>query len=133
MDTNVNGTIKLAFENRQSCNFLCSGRFSNLFCTHPLLQYIQAGRKSRIGGFQPATVRKRRTSDFCPRRQECPEITYTAMGFWPHSFPVGGMYLKDIGRLVKVKKKLHASLFHCFLNGKSTSQILHVYLTGKVL
>ena len=27
-----------------------------------------------------------------------------AMGFRPHSFPVGGMYVKGIGRLTKVKK-----------------------------
>ena len=53
-----------------------------------------------------------------------------AMGFRPRSFPVGGMYVKGNGRLTKVKKKSLASLFHCFLNGKSTSQILRVYLTG---
>ena len=35
-------------------------------------------------------------------RQECPEITYMAMGFRPHSFPVGGMYMKGTGRLTKV-------------------------------
>ena len=53
-----------------------------------------------------------------------------AMGFRPRSFPVGGMYVKGIGRLTKVKKKSLASPFHCFLNVKSTSQILRVYLTG---
>ena len=31
----------------------------------------------------------------------------------------------------ETKKKSLASLFHCFLNVKSTSQILRVYLTGK--
>ena len=47
------------------------------------------------------------------------------------SFPVGGMYVhvKGIGRLTK--KKSLASLFHCFLNVKSTLQILSAYLTGK--
>ena len=35
-------------------------------------------------------------------RRECPEITYMAMGFRPHSFPVGGMYMKGTGRLMKV-------------------------------
>ena len=52
------------------------------------------------------------------------------MGFRPRSFPVGGMYVKGVGRLTKVKKKSLTSLFHCFLNGKSTLQILRVYLTG---
>ena len=37
-------------------------------------------------------------------RQECPEITYMAMGFRPHTFPVGGMYMKGTGRQAKVKK-----------------------------
>ena len=37
-------------------------------------------------------------------RRECPAITYMAMGFRPRSFPVGGMYVKGIGRLTKVKK-----------------------------
>ena len=46
------------------------------------------------------------------RRQEWTEITYMAMGFRPHSFPVGGMYVKGIGQLAKVKKKTLASLFH---------------------
>ena len=66
------------------------------------------------------------------RRQECPEITYVAMGFRPHSFPVRGMYvhMKGFGRLTKIKKSL-ASLFHCFLNVKSTSQILRAYLIEK--
>ena len=50
-----------------------------------------------------------------------------AMGFRPRSFPVGGMYVKGIDE--SLKKSL-ASLFHCFLNVKSTSQILRVYLTG---
>ena len=36
-------------------------------------------------------------------RQECPEITYMATGFRPHSFPVGGMYMKGTGKLKKVK------------------------------
>ena len=40
----------------------------------------------------------------CMRHQECPEITYMAMGFRPHSFPAGGMYVKGIGRLTKVKE-----------------------------
>ena len=39
------------------------------------------------------------------RRQECLEITYMAMGFRPHSFPVEGMYVKGIGGLTRVKKK----------------------------
>ena len=39
-------------------------------------------------------------------RQKRPEITYMAMGFRPHSFPVGGMYGKGIGRPMKVKKKI---------------------------
>ena len=43
-------------------------------------------------------------------RQECPEITYMAIGFRPHSFPVVGMYVKGIGRLTKVKKN-HSFLF----------------------
>ena len=64
------------------------------------------------------------------RCQQCPEITYMAMGFRPRLFPVGGMYVKGIGRLTKVEKKSLASLFHCFLNVKSASQILCVYLTG---
>ena len=62
-------------------------------------------------------------------RRECPAITYMAMGFRPRSFPVGGMYVKGIGRLTKVKKITLFS-FHCFLNVKSTSQVIHVYLTG---
>ena len=37
-------------------------------------------------------------------RQECPEITYMAMGFRPHWFRVGGMYMKGTGRLTKVEK-----------------------------
>ena len=37
-------------------------------------------------------------------RRECPEITYMAMGLRPHSFSVGGMYMKGTGRLTKVKK-----------------------------
>ena len=37
-------------------------------------------------------------------RRECPAITYMAMGFRPRSFPVGGMYVKGVGRLTKVKK-----------------------------
>ena len=45
------------------------------------------------------------------RRQECPEITYIAMGFRPHSFPVGEMYVKGIGRLKKVEKKLTRFFF----------------------
>ena len=43
-------------------------------------------------------------------RRECPAITYMAMGFRPRSFPVGGMYVKGIGRLTKVKKN-HSLLF----------------------
>ena len=43
-------------------------------------------------------------------RRECPAITYTAMGFRPRSFPVGGMYVKGIGWLTKVKKN-HSLLF----------------------
>ena len=35
-------------------------------------------------------------------RRECSAITYMAMGFWPRSFPVGGMYVKGVGRLTKV-------------------------------
>ena len=54
-----------------------------------------------------------------------------AMGFGPHSLPLGGMYMKGTGRLTKVLKKSLAPLFHCFLNVKSTSQILREYLTGK--
>ena len=42
-------------------------------------------------------------------------FTYMAMGFWPHSFPVGGMYVKGNGRLTKVLKKSLASLYHYFL------------------
>ena len=41
---------------------------------------------------------------FRMHRQECPEITYMAMAFRPHSFPVGGMYMNGTGRLTKVKK-----------------------------
>ena len=67
----------------------------------------------------------------CPKtiryhRRECPAITYMAMGFRPRSFPVGGMYVKGIGRLTKVKKNHSLP----FLNVKSTSQILRVYRTG---
>ena len=40
-------------------------------------------------------------------------------------------YVKGIWRLTKVKKKSLASLFHYFLNVKSASQILRVYLSGK--
>ena len=47
--------------------------------------------------------------DGCQRR-ECPAITYMAMGFRPRSFPVGGMYVKGVGRLTKVKKN-HSLLF----------------------
>ena len=43
-------------------------------------------------------------------RRECPAITYMAMGFRPRSFPVGGMYVKGVGRLTKVKKN-HSLLF----------------------
>ena len=32
------------------------------------------------------------------------EITYMAMGFRQHSFPVGGLYVKGTGRLLKVEK-----------------------------
>ena len=53
-----------------------------------------------------------------------------AMGFRPRSFPVGGMYVKGIGAADESYKKSLASLFHYFLNVKSTSQILRVYLTG---
>ena len=56
--------------------------------------------------------------------------SHTWLAFRPRSFPVGGMYVKGIGRLMKVKKKSLASLFRCFLNVKNTSQILRVYLTG---
>ena len=48
-------------------------------------------------------------------RQDCPEITYIAMGFRPHSFPVGGMnwavdesYKKSLASLLKRKE--------CFTN-----------------
>ena len=36
------------------------------------------------------------------RHQKCPEITYMAMGFQPHSVPVGGMHMhvKGNGRLL---------------------------------
>ena len=37
-------------------------------------------------------------------RQECPEITYMAMVFRPHSFPVGGMYMKGTGWLTKITR-----------------------------
>ena len=66
-------------------------------------------------------------------RQECPEITYMAMGFRPHSFPVGGMYVKGIGRFTKVKEN-HSLLFSIASLTyplKSASQILRVYLSGK--
>ena len=43
-------------------------------------------------------------------------------GFPPHSFLVGGMYVKGIRRLTKVEEKTLASLFHCFLNIK---KVLH--------
>ena len=55
---------------------------------------------------------------FFLHRRECPEIANMAMGFLPHSFPVGGMYMKGTGWLMKVKKKSLAPLFHCFLNVK---------------
>ena len=42
-------------------------------------------------------------------RRECPAITYMAMGFWPRSFPVGGMYVKGIGRLTKDEKPTTSS------------------------
>ena len=62
--------------------------------------------------------------------QECPEITYLAMGFRPHSFPVGGMYVKGIGLLTKVKK-IACFSFPLLLKRESASQNLHVYLSGK--
>ena len=46
----------------------------------------------------------------CVHRRECPAITYMAMGFRPRSFPVGGMYVKGVVRLTKVKKN-HSLLF----------------------
>ena len=39
--------------------------------------------------------------------------------------------MKGTGQLTKVFKKSLASLFHSFLNVKSTSQILRAYLSGK--
>ena len=55
--------------------------------------------------------------------QQCPEITYMhmAMGFWPHSFLVGGMYVKGIGRLTKVEKN-HSLLFSI---ASLTYKVLH--------
>ena len=51
-------------------------------------------------------------------RRECPAITYMAMGFRPRSFPVGGMYVKGIGRLTKVKKKITCFSFPLLLKRK---------------
>ena len=51
-------------------------------------------------------------------RRECPAITYMAMGFRPRSFPVGGMYVKGIGRLTKVKKKITRFSFSLLLKRK---------------
>ena len=53
-----------------------------------------------------------------------------AMGFRPRSFPVGGMVCEGYWAADESYKKSLASLFHYFLNVKSTSQILRVYLTG---
>ena len=78
----------------------------------------------------PSTPTLSSSSDL-HRRQDCPKITYMTRGFRPHSFPVGRMYVQGLGRLTKVKKNSLASPFHCFLNIKSTSQILRAYLTGK--
>ena len=41
-----------------------------------------------------------------------------AMGFRPRSFPVGGMYVKGIGRLTKVKKKFTLFSFPLLLYRK---------------
>ena len=41
-----------------------------------------------------------------------------AMGFRPRSFPVGGMYVKGIGRLTKVKKKITRFSFPLLLKRK---------------
>ena len=51
-------------------------------------------------------------------RRECPAITYMAMGFRPRSFPVGGMYVKGIGQLTKVKKKITRFSFPLLLKRK---------------
>ena len=40
------------------------------------------------------------------------------MGFRPHSFPVGGMFVKGIGRLTKVKKKITRFSFPLLLKRK---------------
>ena len=53
-----------------------------------------------------------------PTSSECPAITYMAMGFRPCSFPVGGMYVKGIGRLTKVKKKSTRFSFPLLLKRK---------------
>ena len=89
-----------------------------------------AKQKFRSDGWLAYDSQFRAAASNNRHRRECPAITYMAMGFRPRSFPVGGMYVKGVGRLTKVKKKSLAPLFHCFLNGKSTSQILRVYLTG---
>ena len=52
------------------------------------------------------------------------------MGFRPQPFPVGGMYVKGIGRPTKFKKITRFSV-PLLLKRKSTSQMLRAYLTGK--
>ena len=52
----------------------------------------------------PGGMRRERPVSLRNHRRECPAITYMAMGIRPRSFPVGGMYVKGIGRLTKVKK-----------------------------
>ena len=69
----------------------------------PYLMNPSSGREG-IHAHQPMSHRSLRMFRFFhfSHRQECPEITYMAMGFRPHSFPVGGMYLKGTGQLTKV-------------------------------
>ena len=64
-------------------------------------------------------IASRRVLPSGQHRQECPEITYMAMGFRPHSFPVGGMYVKGIGRLTNVKKKITRFHFPLLLKRKN--------------
>ena len=51
-------------------------------------------------------------------RRECPDITYMAMGFRPHSFPVGVMYMKGTGQRTKVKKNIACFSFPLLLKRK---------------
>ena len=84
---------------------------------HPSLRFYSSGKTQTalcLKSEELAWVRPSSTlEEYLGRsqhRQEGPEITCMAMGFRPHSFPVGGMYVKGIGRSTKVIKN-HSLLF----------------------